>query len=77
LESIEKNKRRIARWYDKKVKEFAKEIWYRSSYYRSASGILNMGSGHPIGKDHIKSVNACQAMHIYWRHWKEKSFPEH
>jgi hypothetical protein len=36
-----------------------------------------MGSGHLIGKDHIGSVNAYQVMHIYQRHWKEKSLLEH
>jgi hypothetical protein len=66
LENIEKNKRRVARWYDKKVKKnLLNEIWFGSSFYRLALGILNMGSGHLIRKDHIGSVNAYQAMHVY------------
>jgi hypothetical protein len=59
-----------------KLKNLLKEIWFASSYYSAALEILNMGSGPQIGKDHIRSANACQAMHISWRHWKEKSLPE-
>jgi hypothetical protein len=77
LENIEKNKRRpdgITR--KSKLKNLLKEIWFGSSYYKSAQGILNMGSGRLIGKDHIGSVNAYHVMHIYWRHWKERSLLE-
>jgi hypothetical protein len=63
LENIEKNKRRVARWYDKNVKgkEFAKGSLVWMFILSIALGILNMGSGHMIGKNHIGSVNA------YWQ----------
>jgi hypothetical protein len=79
LENIEKNKRRVARWYDKKVKDkkFAERDLVGNSFYCLALRILNMGSGHLLGKGHIRSVNAYQEMHIYWKHWKERSLPEH
>jgi hypothetical protein len=60
-----------------RVKNLLKEIWFGNSFYRLALGILNMESGHLTGKDHIGSVNAYQATHIYWRLWKEKDLPEH
>jgi hypothetical protein len=74
LESIEKNKRRIARWYDKKVK--AKEFVEGDLIWKL---ILPIGSRDPKywkwspnWEDHIGSLNVCQAIHISWRHWKEK-----
>jgi hypothetical protein len=43
-----------------KLKNLLKEIWFGSSYCQSAQGILNIGNGHLIGKDHIELANVCQ-----------------
>jgi hypothetical protein len=61
LENIEKNKKRIVRWFDKKVKvkEFAEgdQVW--KLIYRPAPEIQSIESGHRLGKDHIVSANVC------------------
>jgi hypothetical protein len=52
LENIEKNKRRLARWYYKKVKvkEFAQGVWFGNSYYQSTVQIQNTGVVTNMGR---------------------------
>jgi hypothetical protein len=49
LENIEKNKLRVAKYYNKKVKvrQLKKEIWFGKRYYRLELNIVRSG----IGKD--------------------------
>jgi hypothetical protein len=66
LENIEKNKRRIARWYDKKVKikEFAEGDLFWKLILPIGSRDPKYGKWSPTWEDLIVSAEVCQAMHI-------------
>jgi hypothetical protein len=56
LVSIEENKKRVARWYDKKVKvkEFADgDLVWKLIFYRLGLKVQSLESGLLIGKVHI------------------------
>jgi hypothetical protein len=79
LENIEKNKKRIARWYDKRVKveEFAEGDLVWKLVVPIGSTYQKYEKWSPYGKVRIASANVCQALHISWKLWKEKSLLEH
>jgi hypothetical protein len=56
LGEIERDKLRVARAYNKKVKEnrFRSETLFRRRFCLSGLEATSSGSGHRIGKDHIE-----------------------
>jgi hypothetical protein len=52
LENIEKNKMRVAKYYNKKVKvkHFQKEIWFGKHFYRLGLSTVRSANGPRIGK---------------------------
>jgi hypothetical protein len=52
LENIEKNKMRVAKYYNKKVevKQLQKKIWFGKRYCRSGLSIVRSANGPRIGK---------------------------
>jgi hypothetical protein len=52
LENIEKNKMRVAKYYNKKVKvrQFVEEIWFGKHYCRSGLNTVRSANGPRIGK---------------------------
>jgi hypothetical protein len=78
LENIEKNKRRVAKWYDKKIK--GKEFAEGDLFWKL---ILQIGSRDPkYGKwppnwEGPYRISQCVPGNAHWRLWKERSLPEH
>jgi hypothetical protein len=77
LEDLAGNRLRDGMIRNSKLKSLLKEIWFGNLYYQSALETRSTRSGRKHRKDHIISANMCQAMHISWKLWKEKSLPEH
>jgi hypothetical protein len=67
LENIEKNKMRVAKYYNKKVKvkQFAEEIWFGKRYCRLELNIMRLANGPRIGKDLFGESDVCLVMLTY------------
>jgi hypothetical protein len=67
LENIEKNKLRVAKYYNKKVKvrQFAEGIWFGKRYCRSEPNTENSANGPLTGKGLFAWSDASLVMHTY------------
>jgi hypothetical protein len=65
LENIEKNKMRVAKYYNKKVKvrQLQKEIWFGKRYCRLGLSTVHLVSGLRIGKAPFVWLDARLEMH--------------
>jgi hypothetical protein len=65
LENIEKNKMRVAKYYNKKVKvkQFAEEIWFGKHYCRLELSTVYSVNGLQIGKVLFEWLDARLEMH--------------
>jgi hypothetical protein len=61
LENIEKNKLRVAKYYNKKVKvkHLQKGIWFGKHYYRLEPSTVHSANGPQTGKDLFGWSDAC------------------
>ena len=79
LINVEANKVRVDRWYDKKVKvktfDQGDLVW--KLILPIGTNDPKFGKWSPSEKDSIRLADVFLETHIFWRHWKEKSFPEH
>ncbi len=66
LEVIEKEKRRVAKSYNKRVKEksFKQETWYGRRFCLWVLDLWSSVSGHIVGNVLIGYVESFQGMHI-------------
>jgi len=79
LINVEANKTRVGRWYDKKVKvktfDQGDLVW--KLILPIGTKDPKFGKWSPSEKDSIRLTDVFLETHIFWRHWKEKSFPEY
>jgi len=79
LINVEANKARVGRLYDKKVKvktfDQGDLVW--KLILPIGTNDPKFGKWSPSEKDSIRLTDVFLETHIFWRHWKEKSFPEH
>ena len=69
----------MGRLYDKKVKvktfDQGDLVW--KLIVPIGTKDPKFGKWSPSEKDSIRLTDVFLETHIFWRHWKEKSFPEH
>ena len=69
LKEIEKDKLRVARAYNKKVraKSFQLVSWFGRQYCLLGQRATSSASGRQVGKDHTRSSRLSSAILIWWR----------
>ena len=79
LINVEANKARVGRWYDKKVKgktfDQGDLVW--KLILPIGTKDPRFGKWSPTWEGHLKLTDVFLETHIFWRHWKERNFPEH
>jgi hypothetical protein len=77
LINVEANKTRVSRWYDKKVKvkTFDQEDLVWKLILPIGTNDPRFGKWSPTWKG-IRLIDVFLVMHTFWKHWREKNFPE-